>query len=324
MCAESTSTIAQLLFVKHPQLNFAHVVSELDSALARCPADTRSLTWDCDDVAVFDLDGSRIVLAYSDDLKGNHAACLTVAVGHGPANHLAATLALRRDSLCRMIADRLSGRYDVDEIRWHETQATVTAELIDDLLEELPVTIESPAPVIDIAEPEAPQAEVDRLMARLTAEMTATVALNRPRRKAPSATSARSRPRPAAPPAAEAAPAATRPAAVQPSTGKAANDRPDLPPARQTELSRVRAALYPPEPPKPPRMGSENTIPLRLACHAMNATLIVVALPLGAAVMTYSVLRGEDLKLSARMMVLTGSLLAFSHSPAGQQVMAMI
>ena len=33
----------------------------------------------------------------------------------------------------------------------------------------------------------------------------------------------------------------------------------------------------------------------------MNATLIVVALPIGVAVMTYSLLRGEDLKLSTRM-----------------------
>ena len=58
----TTSTIAQLLFVKLPSLNFADLVSELDSALLRCPSLKRSITWDCDDVAMFDLDGARIVL----------------------------------------------------------------------------------------------------------------------------------------------------------------------------------------------------------------------------------------------------------------------
>ena len=65
-------------------------------------------------------------------------------------------------------------------------------------------------------------------------------------------------------------------------------------------------------------------IQMRLAIHAMNATMIVVFLPLGAAAMAYSILRGEDMRLSGRLMVLTGTGLALSQSPVGQHVMSMI
>lgn len=313
MYDEATSTIAQLLFVKRPELNFAHVVGELDAALARCPAQNRTLSWDCDDVAIFDLDGSRIALGYCDDLGGEHAACLTVSVGHGPAAHLATTIALRRNSLCRMITDRLTDRYGIDDIRWHDAAETVTPDMIDALLDTLPRAIPEPEIAGSIAEAEcmtevteagAAGEEVDRLMARLDEEMDARPP--HPRHITPRPAREQAQPAPAA--------AATI----------AANDSPDIPKPKDAELARVRAALYPPEIEAAAEAEPANSVPIRLACHAMNATLIVVALPIGVAVMTYSLVRGEDLKLSTRMMVLTGSLLSFSHTSLGQQVMAMI
>ena len=55
----------------------------------------------------------------------------------------------------------------------------------------------------------------------------------------------------------------------------------------------------------------------------MNATLILVWAPLGAAVMTYSVLRGENMRLSARMMAVAGTIFALANSPVGQTVAAV-
>ena len=89
---------------------------------------------------------------------------------------------------------------------------------------------------------------------------------------------------------------------------------------RHSELARVRAALYMTE---PTPVRSLPSTPMRLAAHAMNATLIVVWPPLGAAVMTYALLRGEDMKLSARLMVLTGLFSSALQSPMGQQMAAM-
>jgi hypothetical protein len=321
MSVETTSMIAQLLFTEHPELNFAHVVGELDAALAKCPATVRSLTWDCDDVAVFDLDGSRVVLAFSDDLTGAYAACLTVSVGHGPARNLSTALASRRNALSRMITDRLSGRYDIDEILWHEATMPVTAEVIDELIEKLPRvggqvrtedTDDTPdaevSPFGEIAE----VAEVERLMARMEDELETRSTTPRIVPVHPATAEIASLARPSQP----------RPAPL--SAGAVANDRPHLPASRDNELSRVRAALYPPEPAPVEVEDTRPSTPLRLACHAMNATLIVVALPVGAAVMTYSVLRGEDMKFSARVMMLTGTLLTIGQLPMGQHLMSMI
>lgn len=98
-----------------------------------------------------------------------------------------------------------------------------------------------------------------------------------------------------------------------------ANDAPDLPRERNEELIRVRLALYPPEEAAPPAQSTQ----LRLAAHAMNATLIIVYAPLGAAVMTYSLLRGEDMRISARLMVLSGLVAGFVQSNLGQNMAAM-
>lgn len=87
---------------------------------------------------------------------------------------------------------------------------------------------------------------------------------------------------------------------------RAANDQPAASPCDDERLMRVRAALY------DPVEGCDDPAPsvqMRLAVHAMNGTLIAVAAPVGAAVMTYSLLRGEDLRLTARALTLCGALM---------------
>ena len=99
---------------------------------------------------------------------------------------------------------------------------------------------------------------------------------------------------------------------------KPANDRPDLPGPAETELARVRAALYPPA-----EQAAPETAQMRLAAQAMNATLIVVWMPLGVAAMTYSLMKGENIGFSARVMAVTGALLGLSQTPFVQQVAAL-
>lgn len=102
-----------------------------------------------------------------------------------------------------------------------------------------------------------------------------------------------------------------------PNPSAVVNDRPDLPRPSEPDLSTLRAALYPKVEVAPP------TVQMRLAAHSMNATLIMVWMPLGAAVMTYSLLKGEDIRLSARLMAVTGTLFALSQTPLAQSVAAM-
>lgn len=78
------------------------------------------------------------------------------------------------------------------------------------------------------------------------------------------------------------------------------------------EMARIRSALYPPE-----AANAETDAPearLRLAAHTMDATLLVVAPPVGAAIMAYGVLRGGDLIRSGRAMALTCTAVALMHT----------
>jgi hypothetical protein len=321
MSAASPSTLAQLLFSTPPTLNFADIVDELEAVLSRYPATNRALWRDGGDVAIFDLDGSRVVLGFTDTLAGPHVACLTVSVGTGPDVVGPGPLADRRTALCRKIADRLSTRYPYDSVVWHETPSPVTPDLIDKMIETL-TTGGEPTRL-----PQEPAVEIDRLLARMSVELEirqVNPVTNFARPEAHNFTPLSVRP----PKARIKLPAALRPAPVPEAPPVApaeapviANDRPALPQNHDADAARIRAALYPPEEEVEDERPSTQ---MRLAVHAMNATMIVALLPVGAAMMTYSILRGEDLRLSGRMMALTGLVLAASQSQMGQQVMSFI
>ncbi len=94
----------------------------------------------------------------------------------------------------------------------------------------------------------------------------------------------------------------------------AANDLPDLPAPLHEQLARVRQALYAEGLDEDARILERPSTQLRLATHAMNATLVVVAFPLGAAVTTYTLLRGANLRLSTQAMAVVAGLLGFMHT----------
>lgn len=250
------STIAELLFLQDPKLNFARLVADLDAVLARFHDKDRQLTWDCEDMASFDMPGTRIVLATAENPRPGVVASLTLSVGpsHLPPRLNAAPRrrhpAVRHEALCSRLVERVQARLNPDAVFWHEWAHPVTAEVIDCLAYAKPKSSQR-------SEPDHPiftlldEGNIDAVYAR----------------------------------------------GFQPS-----NDRPDIPAPRDPELARLRAALYASEP-APPHLISPQ---MRLAAHTMNATLIMVALPVGAAMLTYSVLRGENMRLTSAALVATG------------------
>lgn len=81
------------------------------------------------------------------------------------------------------------------------------------------------------------------------------------------------------------------------------------------DLIRIRSALYDDED------QQTYTPAMRLAVHAMNATLIMVWMPLGAAALVHGMVKGEDMRLASRLMVLTGSVGALMQTPLGQNLL---
>lgn len=59
-----------------------------------------------------------------------------------------------------------------------------------------------------------------------------------------------------------------------------------------------------------PVESQQYSLPLRIATHSINMSLIMTALPIGAAALTYNLLRGEDMTFTARLTTLTGLVLA--------------
>ncbi len=127
-----TNTIAQLLFARTPVLDFPRLVGDLDAAFRNCPEEGRALRWDHDDLAVLDVQASRIILSFAADLSGAHAASLTVGVGYGPGTG-APGLALRQSTIARMIVERIAGRHHPDTVLWQETAEALDETLLDRL-----------------------------------------------------------------------------------------------------------------------------------------------------------------------------------------------
>ncbi|MGR3755754.1 MAG: hypothetical protein ACU0AT_00795 [Tranquillimonas sp.] len=73
-----------------------------------------------------------------------------------------------------------------------------------------------------------------------------------------------------------------------------------------------------------PRGELRRSLPGKLTLYTMNTTLCVMALPVGAGMMTYNVLSGGSVVATARAMALTGLALALGGSPVLGQLTAML
>ena len=255
------STIAQAIYADSQSCSFVRVITELETLLSRRRNAALRTRWDYEDVVVFDLGETRIVLGWSDERANDAPACLLISVGPLPSG-VASPHDPTHEMLCSRLVERIQTMFPPDAVLWRQLPMPIEPELVDALIDALPS-------LNDVLPHE------------------------------------RTKPEPAA---------RVRMRLAFP----AANETPDLPRRQQTELDRVRAALYPPEVKAP-----GETVQLRLAAQAINATLIVVWMPLGVAAMSYSLIKGASIGFSARMIALAGSALAWSQTPFGQQVAAL-
>lgn len=102
-----------------------------------------------------------------------------------------------------------------------------------------------------------------------------------------------------------------------------ANALPDLPPAAIGDAAAIRAALYPEG--RPDRIDPRaQPLAHRITIYTLNTTLLVIALPVGAAMLTYNALGRESLSATARAMAITGVGLFYAKLPIAQQLLSAI
>ena len=110
-----------------------------------------------------------------------------------------------------------------------------------------------------------------------------------------------------------AGPPGTAPAgpAVAPPPTAIANDTPHIPPPMTDVHDRLRAVFRTLELPRDAGLGlaeegTADNLPRRLSVYVMNGTVMVMSFPVGMGLLTYNILKGESLTVTARMMALTG------------------
>lgn len=138
MSSVAHSVIAELVFAQFLPLNFARLVAELDTVMSRLSMVERQLSWDCEDVAIFDVPGTRIVLAATESPCVGVASSLSLSVGPSHLAQLDDFSLPDHAALCQRLVDRISDRFEPSAIFWHRCEGAVTADLIDALTDALP------------------------------------------------------------------------------------------------------------------------------------------------------------------------------------------
>ena len=321
-----TSFVATLLYRETMAEGFRQIVAEFDEAFRNRPQLPYSFGRPYDDFAVFDIDGAHIVIAHGDTAEpgasrrvGDRAVvalAISAEVGAEPA------LVTRFQRLLRSIVARIQRPFPAEAALWTTHRGDFTPDIFDELLCE--AASETVAAMVGTPAPEA----VEEPAAAAVAEVE-PAAPPRPQHPEARPEGARrmKRPRNRFSPVDEVVcglnepGAGFDPAPAQPDA--VANALPHIPAPMLTEAARIRLALYPPEPEVLP--PEKAPTPQRLAIYTLNTALILVAMPVGVAVLTYNVLGRESMTTTARSTALTGFGLAISYSTGlGQALLAMI
>jgi hypothetical protein len=314
------SSVAHVLLGPCSDINFAHVVGEMQRSLGEYVEATHSLEWKEDDIAIFDLETTRIVFAiesfaYSSKISNSYSSCLMVSVGPPLDSHSTKKPNPPHDKLSQMIVNRISAYYGVAEVIWQTYEAPMTAEAIDALMTDLPIPEiaddieEAPDMTMDVPE----VAEVADLISKVMAEEEPSakiIEFELPDQEPSAAVR-------------DAQKARESLSDYQNLYQDVANSVPDLPRHDIARLSAIRAALYAEDDDgiKIEELASTRT---RLAVSALDVTMVMVCLPVGAAMLTYHVLKGGEMRRCAQMMTLTGLFLSVTNTSLGQQMLALI
>lgn len=145
MTATSTSTVAALCFAKPTGMDFPLLATELGQALRSNPRINCRETREFEDFVIFDLERTRICLAYCEVARefphiatpGRFHSCLIVSVGNTPDLAGAGPLFESRHEVCRGLVDRVESRHQSDKFLWIEIDEAFSEQIYDMILEQI-------------------------------------------------------------------------------------------------------------------------------------------------------------------------------------------
>jgi hypothetical protein len=168
MSGDQTTDVVQLLYAQVPDFNLAQVARDLAARFTPKAEPAPTLTWDCDDIAVLDFAGFRVVIGFTAGLQGRFAACITVATGQSPSDRQA-TKAQPLATACHTLADRVQALHPSDARQSQVLDCALSPYVIDRVVDALsPPPAAARSRVKDVSEP----GDMDRLLTRLSSELT--------------------------------------------------------------------------------------------------------------------------------------------------------
>ncbi len=300
MTTTTTSTIALVTYETSSRINFAHIVGEMQRSLDKSPQSNYALTWDHDDIATFDFESTRIVLSLEDNAAPTEEPVhdrLLISVGPPSKGPLRRQPEISYEQLCSVIVERVCAYYETQPVYWQQVEECVTSETVDEIFDRIALA-QSKTQTID-GEAEAVAGATERHTQENIIHMSAPKSrFPNFRTKGDARNTARARKIPLS--------------MLRGRAGEVANDVAGGRFQESDQLRAVRTALYEEQDATKATGPERNSVAVRLTATAMDATLVVVCLPVGAAMLAYHIFNGGELRRTAQVMTVTGLFLASS------------
>lgn len=280
----SSAIVAQVLFFSETILNFPALVRMVETTIVCDSAeDPPQIHWDDEARVALEFGNTRLIVAIGNGEAGKMVPSLTLAISAISDKDGDPSLRDIHKAQLELFMTLMKAKLNVDTVLWLEAPGPVTTDLVEAMVEMLPnrlalLTGEAPPPL------ETTRPSICPLLPTPNAApMHADL-----RTKNVEKTENRD---------------------VLATLAIPSNADISLRTADQIQLSDLRLHLHDVE-----DTGRAASTPMRVAVHTMNTTLMLVSLPIGASMMTYSILRGEDINLTARAMAITGTLVGLYNS----------
>lgn len=310
------STVAVMCFPDRHSIDFVRFLADLESALDASSEGTYRRSRRYDDFVTFDLGRFGLSFAFCDfetdapelaEASGA-ASSLTIAITTHDGEEDGGWSSAQRRKLARQMIARIERSARNEHLWMTEVEGVFDEDVYDRTLDRMPQEAFGRHSRAEPAAP-PPRDEAD------TAQRPARPARPGPRPTHPAAHA--DKPRAHGP-----APHATRP----PDEVAAFATPQGL--AERFDAAKIREALHadaergPPERALPAQ--SRNPLGIRLTTHALNSALMVIALPVGLAMLFCAFIGRESLTASARLTAVTGTTVGTANTDIGQTILSFI
>lgn len=309
MSALATNTFATVCFKKNAQFDFESLVTEFQQALEGGLSSQTRIRRIGGQFVSFDLGRAQLSLAYSSasvdhDSQRAHQASLAVYVSAGETSGMTMSSG-ERAGLCKGVLDRIEAVHPCDHRVWGETDRDIRPLYHAD---DAPLSMIVAAEPTSIAPRRVPQPAKTRRLR--PAGLPTGTGLDG--EQIGPAKRARVPVHPTHP---------VRATAVNVATIQAVRKQRGLP--RQVALGLPQTDLrdqsilrnvFLPDPDAADTATTVQPVAHRLAIYTLNTTLVVICLPVGAAMFSYCAMGRENLNAVGRAMALTGVGIALAQS----------